>query len=449
MRSTTTMSLFARSLFALLILALLACINLYFSGNWYAIGHGYSLAMLFGIISYTLFCCTLVLSTRVRFLDKQFGHDKILRIHGYIATVAIVTGSIHLILKIGYLESITFQTAFGSIGLALILTCAAITFACMTGSFLSAIAFISRIRLFVYERCAFDYSRAKLFHNGFGLAVALLILHVVFASSTQESLLRIVFMGGLGGVVLSRYFYHKVIRPIVNLSRGFYLVNVEKPASKIVRLTFATDRGQQFKFLPGQFAYLRIKAPETGNEEHPFSFSSSPTEENLQMTIKNIGNYTSLLENVKEGTPVIIDGPYGIFTPLADGRDKVFIAGGIGITPFLSTLSSWQTLEHAPKTALFWSATNEEDLIDRMFLTQMAKACPWFTFIPTLTQERSNKYRHGRITPAIIAETISFENVLTTDFYLCGPVPMLHTVQQFLKSNGVPKRNIHFELFSS
>jgi predicted ferric reductase len=437
------------SLFALSAIIPLTFIQLYFSGNWYAIGHSYSLAMLFGLTSYCLLCSALILSTRVGFLDKLFGHDKVLRFHGCIAGVAILTGGIHCILKAGYLDSIAFQVMTGIMALAIFLIIAFISSIYLSAGLLAAFPLFSRLRIFVSKRFTFDYSRVKFLHNGFSFAVVLILIHILWASSTQESLVRISFIWMLGGAALLRYGYHKLLRPVFNQSRVFHVETIEKPAPKVVRLTFTSERGNRLPYQSGQFAYIRIISPETGDEEHPFSFSSAPAHPNLQMTIKKIGDYTSRLENLKQGARVIIDGPYGSFTPIADDRNKVFIAGGIGITPILSILSEWHSIRQAPKTILFWSVAKEEDLIDRTCFGRMEKECPWFSFIPVLTQEHCSRYKHGRITPELLSLSGAFERGMMTDFYLCGPPAMIRHLAGTLKKKGVPKRDIHFELFNS
>lgn len=424
-------------------------VNLYFAGNWYALSHSYSVAMLFGIVSYVLFCLTLLLSSRVRLLDRLFGHDKVLRQHGYFAAAALLAASVHFVLKVGYLDSLTVQNVPGIAALTTGIFIGFMTLVYMSAGLLGGFPPFVKFRSQAGKRFPLDYSRAKFFHNFFSFAVALLIFHVIAASSTQESLVRTGCIGGLGGAVLLRYVYHKMVRPVINKAKQYRLLSVEKPASNIVRLTFSSPDGKKLNFLPGQFAYLRILSPETGTEEHPFSISSSPESPNLQMTIKNIGDYTSRLSQIKVGSPAILDGAYGKFTPAPDERNKVFIAGGIGITPMLSILFSWQTLEKVPKTTLFWSVGHKEDLIDLARFEQMAKEQhAWFSFVPVLTQEQTPPYQHGRITPELMTSYGALEEPENTDFYLCGPPPMIRALVDSLRARGVPGKSIHHELFA-
>jgi predicted ferric reductase len=86
---------------------------------------------------------------------------------------------------------------------------------------------------------------------------------------------------------------------------------------------------------PGQFALLRFWAPGFKLQAHPFSFSKAPDGRELRFSIKKSGDFTARLHaELKAGTPVIIDGPHGVFTAARMRTGKaLFVAGGIGITP--------------------------------------------------------------------------------------------------------------------
>ena len=424
-------------------------LQIYFSGNWYAITHPYSLAMVFGLFSYSMFCIILIMSTRVRLLDRLFGHDRILRIHGYFAFLSISSAVIHYLLKSGYLEKNDLQSAIGMVCLVIFLTVMLITITLMTSGLPFTVPLLSSVRSTASKRFGIDYSFIKLLHNIFSLAVVFLLIHVFIASSTQESLPRMSFIGIIGGAALIRYLFHKFIRPYSNRKTGYTLVNVDNPSDNIVRLTAATHSGKKVSFLPGQFCYLKIPSKETGNEEHPFTLSSASEDPDIQITVKKLGNYTSQLVNIRKSTPVVLDGPYGTFTPSADGHKKVFIAGGIGITPFRSILASWfNSKEDIPETVLLWSVKRASDLIDVSFFEKTADECSWFSFIPILTRERNEKYGHGRITPEQIADVCASSTGVVPDIYLCGPASMIRHLYRQCRLRGVPRKNIHFELFS-
>ena len=100
---------------------------------------------------------------------------------------------------------------------------------------------------------------------------------------------------------------------------------------------------------PGQFAFFRFKSKAVGFEEHPFTISSETQTIFMSITVKKSGDYTAQLSNIIVGDSLYFDGPYGVFSPIDNGSNYVFIAGGIGITPFISILKSFSFLQ---KTAV-------------------------------------------------------------------------------------------------
>ena len=97
--------------------------------------------------------------------------------------------------------------------------------------------------------------------------------------------------------------------------------------------------GEMLNFKPGQFAFVEIQGKEW-SEPHPFTISSAPNEDRLRLTMKVLGDWTrKVREELHPGGEVIVRGPYGRFdASTAECRKQVWIAGGIGLTPFLSKL---------------------------------------------------------------------------------------------------------------
>jgi predicted ferric reductase len=75
----------------------------------------------------------------------------------------------------------------------------------------------------------------------------------------------------------------------------------------------------------------------SGWQRHPFSIASAPTERRLEVAVKAVGDFTrDLHDTLRPGTPAKAAGPFGGFDYRLGGRDQMWIAGGIGITPFMS-----------------------------------------------------------------------------------------------------------------
>ena len=100
-----------------------------------------------------------------------------------------------------------------------------------------------------------------------------------------------------------------------------------------------TPRRRPLRFRPGQFVFLRMGAEGLG-EPHPFSIASAPRDPELVFHIRDLGDWTHRIRSaLHTGQTVQVEGPYGRFAPLSRRpRTTVWVAGGAGITPFLSAV---------------------------------------------------------------------------------------------------------------
>ena len=111
------------------------------------------------------------------------------------------------------------------------------------------------------------------------------------------------------------------------------------------RLQLALDAGRgqrRLDRLPvraGQWFSIRVLAPTGWWRSHPFSLSAGPDGRNLRFTIEAIGDRSKELQQLQPGTPIWLEGPYGILTGAVRTREKVLlVAGGIGVTPLRALL---------------------------------------------------------------------------------------------------------------
>jgi len=123
--------------------------------------------------------------------------------------------------------------------------------------------------------------------------------------------------------------------------------------------------GKPMKYKPGQFAVIKLQV--TGlREPHIFTIASAPSEGHLSFFISNLGDWTDRVHQTDLiGRPVIVEGPYGRFQPLgAPSQRTVWIAGGVGISAFVSTirlLGDGGRTTHEPPVTLFYSVRSQDD----------------------------------------------------------------------------------------
>jgi predicted ferric reductase len=418
----------------------------YFAGNWYSILHSYSLGMFCGIVSYVYFANTLILSARFRYLDRLFGHDRVMVFHGRLAGAAFTFACAHVVFKCLFFASITVQTTLGIAAIALFAAVGLATVLFMVGNSLHGIAALAAFRAFGVRRLGFDYSRLKLFHNLTAPALALVTAHVLMASPTAETRARLGLMGLWGTVALLVYFYHKVLRVALLYRRTFCVTAVRRLTDSVVEIRAARPDGSNLEHRAGQFAFFRILSPVCGFEEHPFTISSPPGSGTLNITVKALGDYSAAIPSVAAGARLLCDGPYGRFTPVRGAGPYLFVAGGIGITPFMSILREWDADGIAEPVTLVWSMRTGDERIDEGFFDAAATRHAAFRFVPVLTREGVGGGR--RVDRAMLSSCVEPSSTSQMSAYVCGPDPFRRAVIGHLRDLGLPRRAIHDETFS-
>ncbi len=221
---------------------------------------------------------------------------------------------------------------------------------------------------------------------------------------------------------------------------------------------FYFTKPSDFIYKAGQFGDFTIINPAETDPEgntRTFSILSAPSEENIVIATRLRDTaFKRNLKNFLPGTELIFDAPLGVFTLHADAnRPAVFLAGGIGITPFRSMIADATEKKLNHKIFLFFSNKTPADApyLDELFSLQ--KANPNFNFIPVMTQAENNKL----IKPAWSGETGHLDSQLLDKyisdlknpiFYLAGPKGMVRSLQKILNDRGVKNDDIKIEEFS-
>jgi predicted ferric reductase len=199
----------------------------------------------------------------------------------------------------------------------------------------------------------------------------------------------------------------------------------------------------------GQFYIVRMLTAKQWWRAHPFSISAAPNDKFVRFTVGNRGDDTALLQHIKPGTRVILEGPYGVFTEERRSREKVtLIAAGIGAPPIRALAESMAA--RPGDISIIYRVREEADapLVDE--LRELSKRRGFNLTIlegrrgsPTswMPAHPENHPDHARL--ATIAPYIS-----ESDVFICGPAGWTHTVAKSLKRAGTPENQIHAEEFA-
>ena len=213
----------------------------------------------------------------------------------------------------------------------------------------------------------------------------------------------------------------------------------------IKSIRFRKPKG--FDYLPGQWSLITI-----GNGDmhitKPLSFSSSPTEDFLEVTKRLTGHeFSNALDALKVGDELAFRGPYGKLT-LQDNHEKIcMLSGGIGITPLRSMIRYSMDKELKTSIILLYSNRYEDSIPFMSDFSEMQKRNLNLKVIITITRpSRAWKGLTGRINMEMINKIVP--DYLERVFYTCGPRPMVDATLAILTEMGLHERQIKYEYFS-
>jgi ferredoxin-NADP reductase len=251
---------------------------------------------------------------------------------------------------------------------------------------------------------------------------------------------------------LSFWLYHQFIRRH-QLKKSAYQVTENRVENSMVRsLHLKPSQGPVFAYKPGQFTFISVQNGQVSNEPRPYTIASSPSDPNeIEFVIKKPEEFAQQLDLIQPGDEVHVNAPFGVFSYLnyPEENELVFIAGGIGITPFLSMLRWMKDKDPQRKVILLWGCRFQEDVIKKEEFEAMAAAMPNFTWCPVLSDEAEFKGETGYFdTDKLNRLAVSKIDVQTAGFYVCAPPAMMDIVGVSLEELGVPSKHIHYESFS-
>ncbi len=229
------------------------------------------------------------------------------------------------------------------------------------------------------------------------------------------------------------------------------LLNSFEEAKDVRSFVFAKANGTHFhSFKAGQFVSFQI-----GNDPktlRSYSISSSPdTTRSLQVSVKALpgGLGSQWMHSLKPGNKVRAFSPSGLFVDEDyPTSPKVYVAGGIGITPFVSMLLGKATGRDLAEVALFYGMRTSKDMAFHHLLVFLSKRMPNFKYYPILSEPDPEwAGDRGFITLDYITSKISF--LPDHRFFFCGPPIMTDAIVASLGVLGIPLERIHTEKFVS
>lgn len=386
-----------------------------------------SLGQITGLLGFTLYAINLILSSRIKFFEDYFwGLNQIYIKHHLIGGISFILLLFHpVFLALNYLSISVYESSrFFLPNLDKV--------DILTGE-LSLLGMMILLVLTFFIPLAYDvWKNTHQFLTGVFLIAGLHMLLVTSDVSRNPYLKSYLFVI----LILSLLFvvYRKFFKPY-----SYYLLDKITQKSVGVFELILKPNKSKMNFVSGQFAFLSIRNSSFPSEEHPFSMTSVDSDDNLSFLIKSSGDYTGSLNQLKSGSLVRIDGPYGKFSyQNYDNKKQIWIAGGIGITPFLSMARDLSDQDY--QIDLFYTAKTKDELVQLIELKNISEKNKNFRIISWISTEKE------RLTAEIIKNQV--EDFSSGDIFICGPKPMMDDFKKQFINLGINSVRIHTENFS-
>lgn len=270
------------------------------------------------------------------------------------------------------------------------------------------------------------------------LALALAFLHVLalgpsFVGHPITRLVWVLFWAATAGLVVGYRFVLPIVR---TLRHHLEVVEVRPEGPGVVSVVCRGRHLERLAVSGGQFFEWRFLTRRMWWQAHPFTLSALPSPPFLRLTVKGLGDFSSAVAELRPGTRVAIEGPYGVFTTHARRRKKVLlIAGGIGVTAIRALLEDLPT---GTDPVVVLRASSEDDLVLRAEVAELVK--------------RRKGRLHELVGPRAL---VGFDrlkelvpDIKRRDVFVAGPVQFVRKVAATAAHLGVPDDAIHYDEYA-
>jgi len=376
----------------------------------------------------------LVLVSRISWVERSVGHDRLVIWHRKLGPYSLYLITFHVLLVLlGYAGNDRLR-----IGVELwhLIT----KWPWMLPATVAFVFFaLAGVTSYKKARAKMSYETWWTIHLYTYLAIALSFMHQV-----------------LNGPIFVGHFFYKLYWTFLYVAAAATIVlwRVIIPTARSLRHNLKVEqvvvegpgvvsiimRGRKLDELSaqgGQFFGWRFMTKGHWWMSHPYSLSAAPTDHYMRVTVKELGDHSGGVKDLKPGTRVIFEGPYGTFVAAKSTRGHVvLIGGGVGITPLRALM---EEIDPSKEVDVIFRASREEDLVLRHELDALADhigARVHYLVGPRTVHPMTAKY--------IMQYVPSFRD---SDVYVCGPTPLVEAVRDAAESAGIPKNRFHDEAF--
>ena len=240
-----------------------------------------------------------------------------------------------------------------------------------------------------------------------------------------------------------------VLKPVV-VNKPYVLTSIEKSTRDVTTFRFESKEKTSVHFIPGMFAMLTYKDPETGKSiSRAFSIANAPPSDYFEFFIAMInGQLTSKLADAKVNDVYYISAPYGQFQfDINAGTKFLFLAGGTGVAPFFSMLRQAESMNKKLDCSMIYSVKYPYDIIEKEEIEKFEKDMDLKNLVTVTRPAEGDGWtgQTGRINGEMIKKFVP--DFLDRIIYICGPPAFVTALKNDLIAMGANDREIRAEMW--
>lgn len=386
-----------------------------------------------------------LLSGRFRFVSGHIGIDTTMRFHQLMARSVTVFILVHPFLYVSPMMNHPFPwDTSGRHLLGLTVTSFATGLIAWLALMVMVLAAVFR------QHSSVSYEAWRLSHGIAAVLVALFgVFHTLAAGRYSGHFFLTFYWSALVGIALFTLFWVYALKPIWQSKHPYVVRSVRPIALKTWELVVEPKNGRIIDFSPGQFVWLNIGHSPFSLSENPISLASAPAStDHLAFVIKEVGDFTRSIGQIAPGTIAYVDGPHGNMTFNGLKAPGIaLIAGGVGIAPLLSILRQLRQERDRRPIVLLYGNRVPEQVVYANELRELQNELDLHIEYVVSEPPAGSQERTGVIDAECVDAVFGRSNAASWLYFVCGPLPMIESVEQALLAIGVPDTQIVSERF--
>ncbi|MFC7293544.1 ferric reductase-like transmembrane domain-containing protein [Marinobacter aromaticivorans] len=393
-----------------------------------------------GILAFSMVLMEFILSGRFKAISNGVGLDVTMRFHQMMARTALVFALLHPFLYQGTpsggqrpwdpTRELTITTDFSALSTGIV-----------------AYLLLASLALLAIGRTQLDYKYEtwRLLHGIGALLIAVLLWHhTVYAGRYGSQPVMTWVWLAMTGVAVGSLLTVYLLIPLLQKARPWRVASVTQLTPKQWEVTVKPDGHSGLDYKAGQFVWLNVGNSPFSMKENPFSICSAPAAgPEISFMIRELGDFTRTIGQIKTGTVAYLDGAYGNLS--IDGRTEpgvALIAGGVGLAPLLGILRQMRLTGDSREVKLIYG----NRVIDQVAYRDELGADDVIYVLSEPPETWQGET--GVIDAALMDRVFSEREFSEWVFVMCGPRIMMDVVEDHLINRGTPSHRILSERFN-